>query len=190
MRRCAVEVFGKLGPGADGEPSDDFATRVLKDNPSQVEPRFLVGDRFLTLREKEKSRESSDFVLFSIVKKFLSRRGDLKETAEVGGDGGVKGGEASKAVYLKDLLREFKGELYVPEEVFKPELSEEEEFDRNLELLPRMTIEDFGKYLKTDQIKLLTSKSTISETPFTGYRDFVVDLKEIPGDKTFQRTKW
>ncbi|CAA6671512.1 unnamed protein product [Spirodela intermedia] len=176
--RCrTVEVFGKLGPGADGEPSDDFATRVLKDNPSQVEPRFLVGDRFLTLREKEKPRESSDFVLLSIVKKFLSRRGEFKETPEAG-------------VYLKDLLREFKGELYVPEEVFKPELSEEEEFDRNLKLLPRMTLEDFGKYLKTDQIKLLTSKSTISETPFTGYRDFVIDLMEIPGDKTFQRTKW
>ncbi|XP_078429108.1 ftsH extracellular protease family isoform X2 [Wolffia australiana] len=183
-----VVVFQKMGSGDNGDPADDFASRVLRENPSQVEPRFLVGDKFLTLREKEKSRERSKLGVLSIIKSLLSgRRDSSKESPEVvkyGGD------EASSAVYLKDLLREFKGELYVPEEVFRPVISEEEEFERNLELLPRMSLEDFGKYLKADQIKLLTSKSTISETPFTGFRDFIIDLKEIPGDKTSHRTKW
>lgn len=181
-------ISQKLDSGGGREPGEDFISRVLRENPSQVEPRFLVGDRFVTLREKEASREKAESGVISLVKKFLGRREDGGRREVVGGGGG--GEAASNAVYLKDLLREFKGALYVPEEVFRAELSEEEEFKRNLEVLPRMRFKEFEKFLMTDKIKLLTSISTMGAARFSGHRDFVVDLKEVPGDKSLQRTKW
>ncbi|XP_058095911.1 probable inactive ATP-dependent zinc metalloprotease FTSHI 1, chloroplastic [Magnolia sinica] len=74
--------------------------------------------------------------------------------------------------------------------VFRVRLSEEEEFDHNLQELPKMSFEDFQKAWKSDKIKLLTSKSVAGVDSDYGYRNFVVDLKEIPGDKQLQRTKW
>ncbi|KAG0449913.1 hypothetical protein HPP92_027039 [Vanilla planifolia] len=52
-----------------------------------------------------------------------------------------------------------------------------------------MSFEDLQKHLRTDKIKLLTSKSILGTTDFK-YRDFIVDLKEIPGDKNIQKTRW
>lgn len=122
--------------------------------------------------------------IFQLLKKLVEKSGVRKED-EVGG----QKGESSRPVYLKDILKEFKGKLYAPEDVFKVGLSEEEEFNRNLEELPKMSFEDFQKALKNDKIKLLTSKSDSGYSSF-GYRDFIVDLKEIPGDKRLHRTKW
>lgn len=147
----------------------------------------MVGDRFLTLREKQRSGKAPDFRVFQLLKRLLGESGVKMEGDE---GGGGKEGEASSPVYLKDILREFRGKLYVPEEVFKKNLSEEEEFDRNLTELPAMRFEDFQKQLKAGKIKLLTSRSEVGSPPDTGYRDFVVDLKEIPGDKSIQKTKW
>lgn len=154
---------------------DDFISRVLKENPSQVEPKFLVGDRLLTLREKQ--QRSSRSKLLQLVKRiYRDAKGEgLEGSREV----------LNRPVYLKDLLREYKGKLYVPEEVFRESLSEEEEFEKNLEELPVMSFEDFQKHLKADKVKLLTSRSVADE-----FKDFVVDLKEIPGDKNLQKTKW
>lgn len=157
---------------------EDFITRVLKENPSQVEPKYLVGDRFVTLREKQSSSKDEIFNLSRLVK-WLFREGE-----------GVKRGESSNPVYLKDILREFKGKLYVPEEVFRESLSEEEEFERDTKELPVMSFEDFQKHLKADKIKLLTSRLTAGVSPHIGLRDFVVELKDIIGDKTLSKTKW
>ncbi|KAG1346677.1 putative inactive ATP-dependent zinc metalloprotease FTSHI 1, chloroplastic [Cocos nucifera] len=188
--RRSLVVFQKVDAdrnGGGGGGGDDFITRVLKENPSQVEPKFLVGDRFLTLREKQRSGKAPDFRVFKLLKRLLGESGLKKEGDE---GGGVRGGEASSPVYLKDILREFRGKLYVPEEVFKGNLSEEEEFERNLQELPAMTFEDFQKHLMAGKIKLLTSRSDVGSPPDIGYRDFVVDLKEMPGDKSIQKTKW
>ncbi|XP_029120493.1 probable inactive ATP-dependent zinc metalloprotease FTSHI 1, chloroplastic isoform X2 [Elaeis guineensis] len=189
FRRSFV-VFQKVDAdrnGGGGGGGGDFITRVLKENPSQVEPKFLVGDRFLTLREKQRSGEAPEFRVFQLLKRLLGESGVKKEGDE---GGGGRGGEASSPVYLKDILREFRGKLYVPEEVFKGNLSEEEEFERNLKELPAMTFEDFQKHLMAGKIKLLTSRSDVGSPPDIGYRDFVVDLKEMPGDKSIQKTKW
>ncbi|KAG6469439.1 hypothetical protein ZIOFF_074156 [Zingiber officinale] len=59
--------------------------------------------------------------------------------------GGGKKGESENPVHLKALLREFKGKLHAPEEVFKDNLFEEEEFERNSEELPWMSFKDFQK---------------------------------------------
>ncbi|CAL9187199.1 probable inactive ATP-dependent zinc metalloprotease FTSHI 1, chloroplastic isoform X2 [Musa acuminata AAA Group] len=184
----SLVVFQKLD--ADRNVSardDDFITRVLKENPSQVEPKFLVGDRFVTLREKQRSGKDLNFGVIQLLKRLFGRSGTRKEGVE---GGGRKEGEAAEPVYLKDLLREFKGKLYVPEEVFRENLSEEEEFEKNVQELPLMSFEDFQKHLKADKIKLLTSKSTFDYSSEIYYRDFLVDLKEIPGDRTIQKTKW
>lgn len=162
---------------------DDFISRVLRDNPSQVEPRYLVGDRLYTLSEKEKLSKVPDIRIFQLAKKLLEKSGMRKED-EIEG----QKGESSGPVYLKDILKEFKGQLYAPEQVFKVDLSEEKEFNRNLGELPKMSFEDFQKALKSDKVKLLTSKS--DPGTYSGYRDFIVDLKQIPGDKRLQRTKW
>ncbi|KAJ0986117.1 hypothetical protein J5N97_004473 [Dioscorea zingiberensis] len=154
---------------------DDFISRVLKENPSQVEPKFLVGDRLLTLREKQQ-RSNQSKILQLLKPIYRDAKGEGKE---------VPREALSRPVYLKEILREFKGKLYVPEEVFRESLSEEEEFEKNLEELPVMSFEDLQKHLKADKVKLLTSKSVADE-----FRDFVVDLKEIPGDKNLQKTKW
>lgn len=128
--------------------------------------------------------KSTNAGIFQLTKRLMENSGLKRKGDEIG----VKKDESHDPVYLKDILREFKGKLYVPEEVFKIDLSEEEEFERNLVELPKMSFDDFQKALKNDKIRLLTSKS-VSVTDF-GLRDFIVDLKEIPGDKKLQKTKW
>lgn len=168
---------------------DDFVTRVLKDNPSQIEPKYLIGDRLYTLKEKESlSRKgfNDGFVkiLRSLNLKALVGQSD-KESGK-GSDLAKPDGE----VYLKDLLREYKGKLYVPEQVFGANLSEEEEFDKNVKELPEMSYEDFWKYSQSDKVKLVTCKEGRVSYGNDEYRDFVVDLKEIPGEKRLHTTKW
>ncbi|KAK9274500.1 hypothetical protein L1049_021749 [Liquidambar formosana] len=187
----SFKVFCKSQAGNGSKNAgDDFMTRVLKENPSQVEPRYLVGDKLYTLKEKEGLSKSYDFGIFEVLKRLnlKVRLPRAKEKGEVGRD---ESGVRSEPVYLKDILREYKGKLYVPENVFGESLSEEEEFERNLEALPKMGFEDFLKAMRSDKVKLLTSKEEMRGVPYGyGKRDFIVDLKEIPGAKSLQRTKW
>ena len=73
---------------------------------------------------------------------------------------------------------------------FSIELSEEEEFDRSLEALPKKNFEDFVKATESDKVKLLASKESIATSYGNWFRDFIVDLKEVPGEKSLQRTRW
>lgn len=164
----------------------DFVTRVLKENPSQVEPKFLVGNKLYTLKEKENLSKSFDVRISEILKR-LNLKALVKEQKK-NADNQVENDVSSGPVFLKDILKEYKGKLYVPEQIFGVNLSEEEEFDRNLEDLPKMSFADFQKAMKSNKIKLLTSKEVNAVSH--GYRDFIVDLKEIPGDKKLHRTKW
>ncbi|CAL5430039.1 unnamed protein product [Camellia sinensis] len=167
------------------DTENDFVTRVLKENPSQVEPKFLIGNKLYTLKEKEDlEKKSSDVGIAEILKKLRLMVGKEKKREE----GGVESGVKSEDVYLKDILREHRGKLYVPEQIFAANLSEEEEFDRDFESLPKLNLEDFQKYMKSDKVKLLTLKEDTG-VPY-GFRDFIVELKEIPGGKNLQRTKW
>ncbi|KAF6140822.1 hypothetical protein GIB67_042235 [Kingdonia uniflora] len=168
--------------------SDDFVTRVLKDNPCQIEPRFLVGDKFYTLKEKENLNKSSNVGILQIAKRVFEKL-KTKGGFERDGVGEEKGGSLGP-VYLKDILREYKGKLYVPEDVFKANLSEEEEFDRNLEELPKLGFDDLMNVLECDKVKMLTSKAVNGIANFYEYRDFIVELKDIPGEKSLQRRKW
>lgn len=167
------------------DTENDFVTRVLKENPSQVEPKFLIGNKLYTLKEKEDlEKKSSDAAIAEILKKLRLMVGKEKKREE----GGVETGVKFEDVYLKDILREHRGKLYVPEQIFRANLSEEEEFDRDFESLPKLNLEDFQKYMKSDKVKLLTLKEDTG-VPYA-FRDFIVELKEIPGDKNLQRTKW
>ncbi|VVB11889.1 unnamed protein product [Arabis nemorensis] len=183
--RRSFTVLCELNPGSANNPStaasdDDFVTRVLKENPSQVEPRYRVGDKLYNLKEREDlSRSSNATGPFEFIKRKFDSKTKMEETeksSEIG----------NESVYLNDILREYKGKLYVPEQVFGPELSEEDEFEKNVRDLPKMSLEDFRKAMKNDKVKLLTSKDDFGAP----YRDFIVDLKEIPGVKSLQRTKW
>ncbi|CAK9324479.1 unnamed protein product [Citrullus colocynthis] len=185
--RFALAVSNSSDSPSQSSGGDDFVTRVLKENPSQLEPRYLIGDKLYTSKEREYLSRKSEVGVFDFVVKWLNSR---KKSKEEGIEGRNEGGTRSEAVYLKDILREYKGKLYVPEQVFNTEYSEEEEFDRSLEALPKMSFEDFLKAIGSDKVKLLTSKESIATSYGNRFRDFIVDLKEIPGEKSLQRTKW
>ncbi|ESQ54944.1 hypothetical protein EUTSA_v10024337mg [Eutrema salsugineum] len=186
--RRSFTVLCELKPGSSrsGEENnpagEDFVTRVLKENPSQVEPRYRVGDKLYNLKEREDlTRAANETGPFEFIKRKLGSKTKMEtEKSEIG----------NESVYLSDILREYKGKLYVPEQVFGPELSEEEDFEKNVKELPKMSLEDFRKAMKNDKVKLLTSNEASGVPYTTGYRDFIVDLKEIPGVKSLQRTKW
>ncbi|KAJ1438066.1 P-loop containing nucleoside triphosphate hydrolase [Sesbania bispinosa] len=165
--------------------ADDFVSKVLEENPSQVQPKYLIGDRFYNLKEKENLGKNSNAGIFDVLSKRLSLK---KPQSKSETENEVSGEKDS--VYLKDLLKEYKGKLYVPEQIFGKQLSEEEEFDKNLKSLPKMSIEEFRKAMSKDKIKLITSKGDGGLSLGSGYRDFIVELKEIPGDKSLHTTKW
>lgn len=78
-------------------------TRVLKENPSQVETRYKVGDKLLTLKEKEDlEKKGFDTGAFEIL-----RRLNLKAFSRKSQEEGYQG--KPEEVYLKDILREHKG---------------------------------------------------------------------------------
>lgn len=160
-------------------------TRVLRENPSQIEPKYLVGNKLYTLKEKEGLREKGFSDRVSEILQGLN----LKEWASKVGKESGKESHFDGEVHLKDLLREYKGKLYVPEQVFGANLSEEEEFDKNVKELPQMSYEDFQKYLKNDKVKLVSFKEDSGLGNY-GFRDFVVDLKEIRGETSLHSTKW
>ncbi|XP_027342381.1 probable inactive ATP-dependent zinc metalloprotease FTSHI 1, chloroplastic [Abrus precatorius] len=162
--------------------SEDFVSRVLKENPKQVQPKYLIGDKFYNLKEKENLGKSFNVGAFDALAKIFSSKKQNKSESEVT--------EERDSVYLKDLLKEYKGKLYVPEQIFTAELSEEEEFNKNLQTLPKMSVEDLRKAMNKDKIKLITSKGDGGVFGGSGYRDFIVELKEIPGDKSLHTTKW
>ncbi|KAL5750131.1 hypothetical protein ACOSP7_024734 [Xanthoceras sorbifolium] len=184
LRRSFTVICEVTQPGETGKSSgEDFVTRVLKENPSQVEPKYLIGQKLYTLKEKQSLGRKNDLGVLQVLAEKLKLRGESKRESGNRSESGN--------VYLKDILREYKGKLYVPEQVFGDELSSEEEFDKNVKELPKMSIEDFRKFMKSDKVKLLTSKEAVNGVSVgNGYWYFVVDLKEIPGDKSLQRTKW
>ncbi|XP_009592878.1 probable inactive ATP-dependent zinc metalloprotease FTSHI 1, chloroplastic [Nicotiana tomentosiformis] len=183
---CPCAILGKWKSKNEGEGSnnEDFVTRVLKENPSQVEPKYKIGNKLYTLKEKEDlGKKGLNGGIMEILKR-LNFKGLVKNGSD---EGSLVN---SENVYLKDILRKYKGKLYVPEQIFGANLSEEEEFENNVEDLPKMKLEDFQKYMKFDKIKLLTFKEDTGASLGFGFRDFVVELKDIPGEKSLQRTKW
>lgn len=189
ITRNFFRVLCESSSGSTPPKGDDFVARVLQENPSQVEPRYLIGDKFYTLKERENLSKNTDVGAFEILRRTLDKRGKSKRGTDEGQDK-AKAAAKEESVYLKDLLREYKGKLYVPEQVFGEDLSEEEEFDRNLEAVPKMSLEDFRKAMESDKVKLLTSKEVPSISTANGFRDFIIELKEIPGDRSLHRTRW
>lgn len=150
--------------------------RILEENPSQVPPKYLIGNKLYTSQQKENLGKKSNEGIFDALLKRLKSSKRKSESDEV---------REKDSVYLNELLKEYRGKLYVPEQIFGKPLSEWEEFNENLKTLPRMSVEDFTKALSKDKIKLVTS----TEDYGIEYRDYIVELKEIPGDKRLQANK-
>lgn len=186
-RRKPLILCKSTVDATNSSANDDFVTRVLKENPHQLEPRFRVGDAVYTSTERERLKNKSfDFGAFRILKRLnLKEKVTTSEGSEKIGDEKVEGN-----VYLKDILREYKGNLYVPEQMFQANLSEGEKFDQNFETLPKMSYEEFVKFMESDKVKSLTLKEQSGVISGVGFKDFIVELKEIPGDKSLHRTKW
>ncbi|KAI5063106.1 hypothetical protein GOP47_0021653 [Adiantum capillus-veneris] len=182
----------------EGEGGPDFATQVLKSIPSQVESRYLIDGQLYTLREREMLRVSPWKRLVSALKlenfgrvmksKTEAPQQELIKPAQEGTDEDLVS-QAKKSVYLSDLLREYKGELYVPEEAFVRSTSDLDDFQREIEVLPIMKGEDFVRAVKANQVNLVTSKAALGPGKFV-YRDFIVNLNPIPGEGELHHTKW
>lgn len=202
------------------EKSEDYISRLLREKPSEIEQKFLIGDKFYTSRERENLKASvqkriknafSEFAsklvpidiqfqerirngFSEFTSKLLSK--DIKETQQSeekqhgASSGDIDNEIPSNAVYLKDLLRQYKRELYVPEEAFKFHTSEMGEFNSRLETLPKMHLEDFLKAMRANQIEMLTSRAVQNPEGVYVYRDFIIDLKELPAEKSSQRKNW
>ncbi|CAM6098375.1 unnamed protein product [Calypogeia fissa] len=178
---------------------EDPITKLLRENPSQVEPRYMVGNKFYTLKEKMllqrplwkklalalSSRSSSKASDVEISERKKEEATETEAEAEPS-----TSASAANPVYLSDLLRQYKGNLFVPEEAFEERVSELEQFNRSLDALPEMTFEDCLKYIKSDNVKLLTSRGIPFANGGYVYWDFVVELEEVPGEKALQHRKW
>ncbi|KAJ3701842.1 hypothetical protein LUZ61_005547 [Rhynchospora tenuis] len=169
----------KLNANKNG--GEDFITKVLKENPSQVETKYLVGDKLVTLREKQNLEKDSNFTGTQFVKQLLDGSSSKREEEKP---------HSSRPVYLDNFLREFRGKLYVPEAALQKSSSELAEFEKNLKELPIMPIEDFQKHVRAGKVKSLISKLPTETLLGASFRDFIVELEEIPGEKRLQKTKW
>ncbi|KAA8520963.1 hypothetical protein F0562_011636 [Nyssa sinensis] len=56
--------------------------------------------------------------------------------------------------------------------------------------MPKMGFEEFLKAMRSDKIELLTSKKCTRMLCGCGHWEFIVNSKEIPGDKSLHKTKW
>ncbi|XP_024360822.1 probable inactive ATP-dependent zinc metalloprotease FTSHI 1, chloroplastic [Physcomitrium patens] len=188
--------------GGEGE---DYISKLLTETPSQVESKYLVGDTLYTLKELREAetpiwRAVTDALWGTVVQPLLERRQYVKEDAvelaEIpppteGVPATAKTKElASSRVYLNDLLRGFKGNLYVPEEVFESQTDEFKEYSRQLESLPEMSFEEFLRAARAGEINFLVSRGVKTPEGKHAYYDFLVELKPVPGELTLQARKW
>ncbi|BBN13165.1 hypothetical protein MPTK1_6g01370 [Marchantia polymorpha subsp. ruderalis] len=199
------------------ESGHDFITRILKEKPSQVEQKYKVGDEFYTLKQKmqlqtpfwrkllstiasanisSESRKASKLgsELDESTTKVFEEEEEAAEAEPPLETDPIKSeqdsGDNANPVYLSDLLRQYKGNLYVPEEAFEERISELQLFNKKLDTLPEMTFEDFWKAMKANQVELLTSRGMATPRGGYVYWDFVVELKDIPGETSLHQTKW
>lgn len=203
---------GRLGCGvvasAGAAEEEDYITKLLTETPSQVESKYLVGDRLYTLKELRKVeapiwKGATDALWANVVQPLLERRRAAEEeeaaavvpppaedvAAELAGN--KEGVESSKpdGVYLNDLLRGFKGNLYVPEEVFESRADELDEYNRQLELLPEMGFEEFLRAARAGEVDMLVSRGVTTPEGKHSYYDFLVELKSVPGEAELQSRK-
>lgn len=180
-------LYCKSTENAPNSDTEDFVTRVLEENPSQVEPRFQIGDKVYTSTERENLKKNKyRFGALEVLKRLkLKDKVRINEASEENGGRNLEGN-----VYLNDILREYRGKLYVPEQMFGVNLSEEEVFDRNIEALPKMSYEEFVKFMVKDKVKLLSFKEQSGIVSGDEMRDFIVELKDTPGEKSLHQIQW
>ncbi|KAG0564941.1 hypothetical protein KC19_8G151400 [Ceratodon purpureus] len=199
---------GRLGcvvASAGGE-EEDFITKLLTETPSQVESKYLVGDRLYTLKELRKAEEpiwkgATDALWSNVVQPLVERRRDVVDEEDVTEASAVPPPEEAivkladeeekprDGVYLNDLLRGFKGNLYVPEEIFESQADELDEYTHQLESLPQMSFEEFLRAARAREVDMLVSRGVTNPEGKHDYYDFLVELKSVPGETDLHARK-
>ncbi|CAI5999123.1 unnamed protein product [Closterium sp. NIES-64] len=118
------------------------------------------------------------------------REGKEGKQSQQGFSSGADATQQANPVYLKDLLREFKGELVVPEEAFAPRVVETTAFDRALADAPPMSAAEFLGFAEKKQVALVTSRGLKRRDGRFEYWDVLVELKEVPGEPALQTNTW
>lgn len=175
-------------------PEEDYVSKVLRERPSQLEPKYLVGDKYYTLRELQR-KQTPNWRRAAEAFRSIIVSPEPKTTSLTGADDELSSRESdaaavAKSVYLSDLLREFRGDLYVPEEAFEGHTWELKEFNYCLESLPEMALEDFLRAKNSEQVEMLVSRGIASPNGSTSYYDFIVKLKSMPGEQGLHCTQW
>ncbi|CAI7852632.1 unnamed protein product [Closterium sp. NIES-54] len=118
------------------------------------------------------------------------REGKEGKQSQQGISSGADATQQANPVYLKDLLREFKGELVVPEEAFAPRVVETTAFERALADAPPMSAAEFLGFAEKKQVKLVTSRGLKRRDGRFEYWDVLVELKQVPGEPALQTNTW
>ncbi|CAI6004161.1 unnamed protein product [Closterium sp. NIES-64] len=118
------------------------------------------------------------------------REGKEGKQSQQGFSSGADATQQANPVYLKDLLREFKGELVVPEEAFAPRVVETTAFERALADAPPMSAAEFLGFAEKKQVALVTSRGLKRRDGRFEYWDVLVELKEVPGEPALQTNTW
>lgn len=199
---------GKRMEAIEEDSSNDFISKVLSSSACEVEPRVLVDGHVLPISEMQKKKASLADKMAKSMSQVLTR-GSKKEvlggadsSSSSSGSGTVYGEgeekteaveerENPKSVYLEDLLREYKGDLYVPEEVFsKVDKEEVGDFEQHFYESPQISVEDFRKFSDLNQVEALVSRGMTTLDGKVTYANFVVELKDTPGQKELHQKRW
>ncbi|GAB2230336.1 hypothetical protein Drorol1_Dr00014598 [Drosera rotundifolia] len=167
-----------------GTDEDDAVSRILRENPTQVVPKVKLGDEIYWGVDQKRGR-SFESRAVEILRRlgFGGKRGTTRpRSSEVYEGNEVEGGESE--VHFKDIVRQYRGKLYVPEEMFRENLSEEEEFEESYDALPKMSFEELANFMRNKKVKLLVAKRQSADD----VRDFIVELNESPSPMA--QTKW
>ncbi|KAK2997777.1 hypothetical protein RJ639_025046 [Escallonia herrerae] len=146
------------------------SSQAVDVNPSQVETKYLTGSKLYTLKEKEGlAKKSFDSRVFEILKKLnlmaLSNKHDNVQSGNVylkdNLRSSTRGRKATELINLNpyetdaprfnSLVALQQTLPFDREAIFGKNFSEDDEFDRNIEVLPKMSIEDFEKFMKSDK---------------------------------------
>ena len=204
-RRRGIHHVGCIRAAMAGE--EDYVTKLLSERPSQVEPKYLVDSELYTLKELRKLEapiwkgavdsmwSNVEQLVKSTQRRFTKEKEEVEEdyngVEEVSSSSSTQSSEESGgSVYLPDLLRTFKGNLYVPEELFEGQGEELKKFNQELKSLPEMGLEEFVRCARAQEVQILVSRGVTMPDGKHAYYDFLVELKKIPGQEELQTRQW
>lgn len=191
---------------------NSFESQILEQYPSQLEPKVFFKGKFYTLKEMQEMRTPASVKFLGQLKSLILRKkafrgltpeglkslvarsseknetATFQETREEKAE--ITETTTSDKIKLNSILRPYRNKLYVPEEAFGGALSDVDAFNEAIKDCPSMTVDQFLDFATRNQIKMLVSKPQLTLSGKLQFQEFLVQLKEVPGEKKFHRETW